>query len=88
MTKVARLFEEEKEQAIEQAVEQAVEKQLRLVVTNMLNKGLNENQIVRFHPQASLEYVRNIKNKINLQIKNERKEVIIKFDFFQSFVLF
>lgn len=61
MTKVARLFEEEKNQA----VEQAVEKQLRLVVTNMLNEGLDENQIVRFHPQASLEYVRKIQNEIN-----------------------
>lgn len=81
MTKVARLFEEEKEQAVEQAVEQSVEKSVEQAVINMLKENIDEKIIIRVYPQVSLEYVRNIKNKINLKIKNKRKEVIIKFDF-------
>ena len=58
MTKVARLFEEEKEQAVEQSVEQAV--------INMIKENIDENVIIRVYPQLSLNDVRRIVQSMNI----------------------
>lgn len=61
MTKVARLFEEEKEKAVEVAVEAAVGD----AVKALLDIGMNENEIIQKIPSVSLNNVREIAKSLN-----------------------
>jgi len=56
MTKVARLFEEEKERAVEVARETTTKE----FVINLLKDGMPEEKIVTLVPQVSLNDVREI----------------------------
>ena len=52
MTKVGRLYADEKEKAVEEAV--------RTVVINLLKDGTDESKIIQLCPQVSLNDVRKI----------------------------
>ncbi|MDD2981391.1 MAG: hypothetical protein PHN80_15670, partial [Hespellia sp.] len=58
MTKVARLFEEEKQQAVKKAVEEAVEERDLELAQKMLEDGVPEEKILEYMPKAAVQVLR------------------------------
>lgn len=74
MIKVAKLFEEEKEEAVERAVKEVrlqiqeefkekFKENRKKTIINMINEGIEEDVIIRICPEFSLEEIRELINK-------------------------